>query len=302
MIDFYLRVFLAAAKNNSFTKAAEFLNISQPAVTHQIKHLEEMFKTSLFVRQGNKVCLTKAGEILYKYSDEIGRLYRQALKEMTELSSRVSGDLYFGVTSLLGIYLLPLIINGFKKRYADVKLCMQIGNSKEIIRCLRDGIVELAIVSEPVPMDPSFVIIPFYEDTLVLIAPPDHPWCREGSIDPERIFEEDFILREPGSGTRDFYIKALQNLFQKKYAQSAMVLGSTEAIKRGVRGKLGVSIVSRLACQLELEQGMLREIELNGLKMKRSFYIVYRSEENLTMQAIKWKEYLLDQRNRNFVI
>jgi LysR family transcriptional regulator, transcriptional activator of the cysJI operon len=110
MIDYYLRVFLATARTCSFTKAAQSLNITQPAVTHQIRNLEEMFKAKLFLRQRNRITLTKAGEILYRYADAIGRLYRQAKNEMTELTGNVCGDVPFGVGALPGIYLLPLIM------------------------------------------------------------------------------------------------------------------------------------------------------------------------------------------------
>lgn len=299
MIDYYLRVFLAAARTCSFTKAAQALNITQPAVTHQIQNLERMFKAKLFLRQRNKITLTKAGEILYRYADEIGRLYRQAKNEMTELTGNVFGDVLFGATSLLGIYLLPLIMGGFKQTYSGVNISMLVGNSREVMSYLQDGIVELAIVSEPVP-EKRFVAIPFYEDHLTLIVPPDHPWCVEKEISAERIFEEDFLIREPGSGTREIYTKALQQLYPNKHLKVAMVLGSTEAIKRGVIGGMGISIVSPLACHIEVKQGLLRKIALKGLKIKRGFDIVYRSEENLSVQTIKCKEYLLKERDKEF--
>ena len=299
MIDFYLRVFLASAKTCSFTKAAELLNITQPGVTHQIRKLEETFNTKLFLRQKNRIGLTKAGEVLYRYAGEIDRLYRQAKDEMTVLTESVYGDVLFGATSLLGIYLLPLIIGGFKRSNPGVNVSMQVGNSRDVIRYLRDGLVELAIVSEPVPEN-HFVTIPFYQDDLTLIVAPDHPWCNEKAVDAERIFEEEFLLREPGSGTRTVYTKALKQLFPRRKLKVAMVLGSTEAIMRGVIGKLGISIVSHLACRLQTEQGLLRKIELKGLDMKRKFAIVYRSEETLSVQAMKWKEYLLRQRDKNF--
>ena len=299
MIDYYLRVFLETARTGSFTKAAQSLNITQPAVTHQIRNLEEMFKAKLFLRQRNKITLTEAGEILYRYAGEIGRLYRQAKNEMTELTGNVCGDIPFGTGALLGIYLLPLLMGGFKKKYPDVNLYMQVRNSREIMQSLQEGIIELAIVSEPVP-EKGFVKIPFYQEDLTLIVPPDHPWCREKEISSERIFEEDFLLREPGSGTREIHTKALKQLYPNKHLKVAMVLGSTEAIKRGVIGKLGISIVSPLACHIEVKQGLLRKINLKGLKIKRGFDIIYRSEENLSVQTMKWKKYLLMERDKDF--
>jgi len=299
MIDFYLRVFLASAKICSFTKASELLHITQPGVTHHIRKLEEMFETRLFIRKRNRIRLTKAGEVLYRYADEMDRLYREATIEMSKIKSSVSGDVQFGATSLLGIYLIPMFLGEFRQRYPNVNLSMQMGNSREVMRCLRDGIIEIGIVSEPI-QENRFVTLPFYQDDLTLIVPPDHPWCRKKTIDAERLFEENFIVREPGSGTREVYMKALKELYPRKKLRIAMVLGSTEAIKRGVIGKLGVSIVSHLACRLETEQGVLRKIRVKGLDMKRHFDIVYRSEEDLSIQAIKWKEYLIEQRDRQF--
>ena len=299
VIDFYLRVFLASAKTCSFTKASELLNITQPGVTHHIRKLEEMFETRLFVRQQNRIRLTEAGEVLYRYADEIDRLYREASNEMSRLRRNVSGDVLLGVTALLGIYLIPMFLGVFRQRYPSVNLSMQVGNSREVMRCLRDGIIEMGIVSEPIPEN-RFVTLPFYQDDLTLIVPPDHPWCREKEVDAERIFEENFIIREPGSGTREVHMKALRKLYPRKKLRIAMVLGSTEAIKRGVIGKMGISIVSHLACRLETEQGVLRKISVKGLDMKRNFDIVYRSEEDLSVQAVKWKEYLIEQRDSNF--
>ena len=190
-------------------------------------------------------------------------------------------------------------MGGFKRKYQDVDIYMQVGNSREIVQSLQDDIIELAIVSQPIP-ERGFVTIPFYEEDLTVIVPPEHPWCLEPEISPERIFEEDFLLREPGSGTREVYTKTLQKLYPNRHLKVTMVLGSTEAIKRGVMGKMGISIVSPLACQIEAKQGLLRRVDLKGLKIKRRFDIVYRSEENLSIQTVKWKEYLLRERDKDF--
>src|SRR5262245_45557335 len=114
MTDFNFKVFLAVAKMNSFTRAAEFLNLSQPAVTHQIKNLESMLRTKLFNRCQNKIFLTKSGSILLKYAEEMNTLYGNAMKEIQEANNRVAGDVCIGAASLLGKYLLPRVIGEFK--------------------------------------------------------------------------------------------------------------------------------------------------------------------------------------------
>jgi DNA-binding transcriptional LysR family regulator len=294
VIDFHLRVFLAAAKTGSFTKASEILNISQPAVTHQIKSLEERLKTRLFNRMGNKICLTEPGQILVKYAEEIQRLYLRAARDIAVRTGQVAGEIPFGATHLLGKYYLPRLVGEFRKGYPDANLSMLVANSQEIVQYLREGIIELAIVSEPLHLR-GMTAIPFYRDHLTVIVYPGHRWCDPGEIETAELFTEGFIAREPGSGTREVYTRFLEGIHKGKSLRTVMVFGSTEAIKTGVMGEMGFSIISRLACRLETEQGLLREIRLKGLDMKRDFYIVFRSEKHLSLPARAFKDYLVER-------
>lgn len=295
MIDFNLKVFLAVAKTNSFTKASEITNISQPAVTHQIKNLENMFKTRLFNRMGNKIFLTESGHILLKYASEIEQLYREAEQEILNTSDRVAGDIVFGATSLLGTYFLPKILGGFIKAYPDTNLSMLMGNSREIIQYLRNRVVELAIVSEPLKQKDLMCIL-FYHDYLTIIVYPTHPWCQECEIRLEDLFRENFVSREPGSGTREVYTEALEGACKGSQLRTVIALGNTEAIKMAVMGQMGFSIVSRLACQHEIDQGLLREVAVKDLHMTRDFFLVFVSERNMSVAAKKLKEYLIAKR------
>jgi len=292
MIDFNLKAFIAAAKMRSFTRAAELLNLSQPAVTHQIKNLEHTLRTRLFVRTQNKISLTRSGEILLKYAEDISALYKKALEEIQQANNRVAGEVHIGAASLLGTYLLPTLIGEFKKSYPDVNMSMLVGNSKEILECLQSDVIELAIVSEPIS-SPTFVAAPMYRDLLTVIVSPDHPWAARAAICPSDLLEEDFISREVGSGTREICLKALKLPAGGRTLKTVMVLGSTEAVKRAVIGKMGFSIVSRLAVRSEVELGLLKEIPLEKLKMTRDFFAVYRSEQHLSMPALKLKEFLI---------
>jgi DNA-binding transcriptional LysR family regulator len=295
MIDFNLKVFMAVAKMNSFTRAAEFLNLSQPAVTHQIKNLENMLRTKLFNRCQNKIYLTKSGEILLKYAQDINLLYQKALREIQETNNRVAGDVHIGAASLLGKYLLPRVIGEFKKTYPEVNLSMLVGNSKEILEYLQNDVVELAIASEPIPFA-NFVAFPLYRDYLTMIVYPDHPWCRQREITLNDLYQEDFISREVGSGTREVYLKSLQAHRKGKALKTVMVLGSTEAVKMAVVGKMGFSIISRLATRSEVELGLLKEVRLKNLNMTRDFFVVFKSEKNLSVPALKLKEFLKNKK------
>ncbi len=291
MIDFSLKVFLVVAKMNSFTRAAEFLNLSQPAVTHQIKNLETMLRTKLFNRCQNKIFLTKSGNILLKYAEDINLLYQNAMKEIQEANNRVAGDVLIGSASLLGKYFLPRVIGEFKKTYSEVNISMQVGNSKEILEYLQNDVIELAIVSEPIPFK-NLLAFPLYSDRLTIIVDPDHPWSRKEEISPTDLFGEDFISREVGSGTREVYLKFLEVYLKGKRLKTVMVLGNTEAVKMAVIGKMGFSIVSRLAARSEVELGLLKEVRIKNVNMSRDFFVVYKSEENLSVPALRLKDYL----------
>ena len=296
MIDFSLKIFITVAKLNSFTRAAEFLNLSQPAVTHQIKNLENLFKTRLFNRDQNKIELTKSGQILLKHAENIDSLYQRATQEIHEITNQVAGDIHLGAASLLGKYLLPRILGNFKKIYPHVNLSMLVGNSKEILGFLENGIIELAIVSEPIPSK-NLVAFSFYRDQLTVVVYPNHPWCRKKEVTLHDLCGEDFISREMGSGTREFCLKSLGLPWKGEELKPVMVLGSSEAIKMAVIGEMGFSILSRLAIRSEVELGLLKEIRLKNVDMVRDFFVVFKSEKNLSLPALKLKEYLKEKKD-----
>lgn len=291
MIDFNLKVFIAVAKIGSFTRAAEFLNLSQPAVTHQIKNLENMLRTKLFVRFQSKIALTRAGEILLKHAEDINLLYQSAWREIQEANNRVAGEAHLGAASLLGIYLLPRIIGEFRKTYPDVNISMLVGNSKEIVKYLQSDVIELAIVSEPILFS-NLKAMPFYRDSLTVIIYPGHSWTARREITKYDLFTEDFISREIGSGTREICLKALRGGSRGRKLNTVMVLGSTEAVKMAVVGKMGFSIVSRLAVRAEIGAGLLKAIPVRNLTMARDFFLSFKSEKNLSIPALKLMEFL----------
>ena len=295
MNDFSLKVFITVSKLNSFTRAAEFLNLSQPAVTHQIKNLENLFKTRLFNRVQNRMELTKSGQIFLKHAENIDSLYQKATQEIHEITNQVAGDIHLGAASLLGKYLLPRILGSFKKIYPHVNLSMLVGNSKEILGFLENGVIELAIVSEPIPSK-NLVVFPFYRDQLTVVVYPSHPWCRKKEVTLRDLCGEGFISRETGSGTREFCLQSL-GLPRTGELKPVMVLGSSEAIKMAVVGEMGFSILSRLAIRSEVELGLLKEVRLKNVDMARDFFVVFKSEKNLSLPALKLKEYLKEKKD-----
>jgi DNA-binding transcriptional LysR family regulator len=291
MMDFTIKVFLTVARMNSFTRAAEVLNLSQPAVTHQIKNLEGLLKARLFSRDQSRIELTSAGKIFLRYSEEISLLYQKAMSEVHEMANQMAGDIHLGAAALMGKYLLPRILGNFKKMYPKVNLSMLVGNSKEVLEFLQKGIIELAIVSEPIPSR-NVVVVPFYRDHLTVVVYPSHPWSRKEAITVDELCGEDFISRERGSGTREFFLNALDLPFKGEDLKTVMVLGSSEAVKMAVIGEMGFSILSRLAIRSEVELGLLKEVRLKDVGMIRNFFVVYKSEEHLGLPSLKLKEYL----------
>jgi DNA-binding transcriptional LysR family regulator len=291
MMDFTIKVFLTVARMNSFTRAAEVLNLSQPAVTHQIKNLESLLETRLFNRDQNRIELTSAGKIFLKYSEEINLLYQKAISEVHEMTNQMAGDIHLGAASLMGKYLLPRILGNFKKMYPKANLSMLVGNSKEVLGFLEKGVIELAIVSEPIPSK-NLVAFPFYRDHLTIVVYPSHPWCKKEVITVDELCGEDFISREIGSGTREFFQKALGLPRKRADLKPVMVLGSSEAVKMAVIGEMGFSILSRLSIRSEVELGLVKEVRLKDVGLIRDFFVVYKSEQHLGLPSLKLKEYL----------
>ncbi|MDI7260643.1 MAG: selenium metabolism-associated LysR family transcriptional regulator [Thermodesulfobacteriota bacterium] len=277
MADFRLKVFITVAELQSFTKAGEVLYITQPAVSFQIKSLEEEFGVRLFNREQNKVVLTDIGKVLYNYAKEIFKIYEEAKEEISKLTNSLKGKLIIGVTSIIGKYYLPVVIEAFKQRYPDVEILAQISNTEKIIKSLLQNTLDLCIVSEPLSLyGDSFLYLPYIKDNLVLIVPSNHRWVSRRSIPFEELLEEPFIIREEGSGTRDIieqYLrekgKGLEDL------NIIMALGSTEAIKGAVDSGVGVSILSKCAIKIELKIGSIKIVKIEGMEMFQNFIIVY---------------------------
>lgn len=277
MADFRLKVFCTVAELHSFTKAGEVLYITQPAVSFQIKSLEEEFGVRLFNRDQNKVVLTEVGKVLFNYSKEILKIYEEAKEEIGKITDSFKSKLIIGVTSIIGKYYLPVVIEAFKQKYPDVEVLTQISNTERIIKSLLQNTLDLCIVSESLySYGEPFIYLPYVKDKLVLIVPSKHRWVGKRSITLEELIEEPFILREEGSGTRDIIEQYLREKGKEvEDLNIIMTLGSTEAVKGAVESGVGVSIISNCAIKLELKVGSIKIVEIESMKMFQDFIIVY---------------------------
>lgn len=275
MLDTQLLVFKAVAEQKSFSGAAKVLHMTQPAISIHIQNLEEYFGTRLLDRTNRYVSLTEAGRVLYHYAVELSRLYDEARKAVAEVTGKVKGKLVIGATLTIGEYLLPRIAGYFKQRYPEVDITLQIANTQEIVRRVLGHELDLGLVEGRVE-HPDLIQQNIYQDELVLIVPPQHPWAEREEISLEELRKEPLILREKGSGTRQVAEEGLKKAGLDLCAlKIIMELGSTQAIKEAVEAGLGVAIISRLAIKKESRNNLLREVRLQGVDFKRPLRVAY---------------------------
>jgi DNA-binding transcriptional LysR family regulator len=278
MADRRLQVFHTVARLLSFTKAAETLHMTQPAVTFQIRQLEEHFNTRLFDRTHNRISLTAAGQRVYDYADRILSLYGEMDSRVRELTGDVSGILIIGASTTIAEYVLPGLLGEFQRRYPDVNVRLSVSNSLGVVHMVENNSVDVGIVEAPVT-NKNLAVEVCWHDELVFICPPDHELAKRGSITPQEIVSLPFLCREEGSGTREVINEYLE---QSKIAPHdlnlCMEFGSPEAIKSAVEAGLGVSIVSRATVGKELKLGTLVALPLKPM-LKRPFSFVHQRQK-----------------------
>ena len=264
MSDRRLKVFHTVARLLSFTKAAEELHMTQPAVTFQVRQLEEYFNTRLFDRTHNKVNLTPAGERVAEFAERIFDLYAEMESGVRDLTGEISGALTIGASTTIAEYMLPALLGEFKNRYPDINLRLKVSNSEGIVSMVEHNVIDLGVVESAVS-NKNLIVEVCHEDQLVLVAAPDHELVkRGGKVNASDIVRYPFVSREEGSGTRDV---VMQYLMEHKVSPGDMnfslELGSPEAIKGAVEAGMGITILSRSIIGKELKLNMLAELPLD---------------------------------------
>ncbi|MCM3763875.1 LysR family transcriptional regulator [Neobacillus niacini] len=274
-MDHYLEVFVKVVEKGNFSKAAEELHMTQPAVSQYIKVLEESIGARLLERNNKFVRLNKAGEIVFHHAKEILALYSKMQYLIDDLTNKASGPIAIGASYTFGEYILPHIIAGLQEKYPLITPTIQIYNTKEIIDLVQTHQLDIGIVEGHINEKiPNVEIVA--EDKMVIVASPLHPLLKEkGKRDISELGEEIWILREKGSGTRE----AAEHLFQKLgfTPKKIMEFGSTQVIKESVEAGLGISLLSQWAIKKELMYGFLEFVDVEGLPFKRNFSILMSS-------------------------
>jgi len=278
MADRRLQVFHTVARLLSFTKAAETLHMTQPAVTFQVRQLEEYFNTRLFDRTHNRISLTEAGERVYGYADKIFVLYSEMENAVRDLTGEVSGVLMIGASTTIAEYMLPSLLGDFKAKYPDVNIRLQVANTDGIVSMIENNVIDLGVVEAPVT-NKNLVVEKCRSDHMVLAVPPNHPLAKEKSVPISRLKEFPYICREEGSGTREVMLEALAlDGIDVCEINMVMELGSPEAVKGAVEADMGISILSRATINKELMLGTLVAIDLEH-SIDRPFSFVHQKQK-----------------------
>jgi DNA-binding transcriptional LysR family regulator len=276
MADRRLQVFHAVAKHLSFTKAAETLFMTQPAVTFQIKQLEEHLNTRLFDRAQGRIALTPAGQVALEYAERILQLSAELDTRLKEMSGHAAGPLVIGASMTIGEYVLPRLIGEFKARFPAVVPALFVGNSEAVQERVAERSLDLGFIESGSPLS-SLQSEVCCEDELQVVCAPSHPLAREAFAPAASLTQHPYIRREPGSGTRAVIDRYLQQAGIAAEMNVVVELGSPEAIKGLVATGLGFAIMSRVIAAKELQLGQLVQVPLKPALI-RNFSVVYPKE------------------------
>ncbi|HBN09922.1 MAG TPA: hypothetical protein DD435_15195 [Cyanobacteria bacterium UBA8530] len=275
-----LHSFLIAAEELSFTQAARRLHLSQPAISQQVREIEDDLGVSLFERRGRSVILTPAGEKLRPLAVSILQQLRELRRNMEEFRGVPQGVLKIGAGDSVGIYLLPRVLGYFTQRHPDIRTSLQIGEFLGLLRGLKDGNIDLALIEEEPSAEQlqGLKKIRFIEDELVLIVSPAHEWAKRGTIKIEELGQAWFIARKSDSSIRGLIRNRLSEAgLDPNRLNVRFEFGNAEGIKRSVMAELGVGFVSKFSLMKEIAANYLVNIEVEGLKIKRTIWLVHSS-------------------------
>jgi DNA-binding transcriptional LysR family regulator len=278
MADRRLQVFHAVAKQSSFTKAADTLFMTQPAVTFQIKQLEEHFNTRLFDRGHGKITLTPAGEVVLDYAERILSLSAELDTRINELTGEVQGLLLVGASMTIAEFMLPRVLGEFKVAYPGVKARLTVANSETIEHGVAAHSLDIGLIEAPSHL-PGVATEECCEDELQVVCAPGHPLAKLKAVAPKQLLQHPFISREPGSGTRevtDAYFRRAG--IAPGDINTVMELGSPDAIKGVVETGLGFAIMSKVIVTKERQIGALVALPLLP-KLTRTLSLVYPREK-----------------------
>lgn len=283
-----LKIFEAVARHLSFSRAAEELHLTQPAVSMQVQALEEQAGLPLTEQSGKKVRLTAAGEEVARQARRIAEQLREAGEALAALKGVESGRLKIGVVSTAK-YFAPSLLAEFRRRHPGIEIQLSVSNRGSVVRNLADNEIDLAIMGTP-PSEFETVAKVFAEHPLIFVAEPGHRLADKRRVDPGQLAEETLLIREPGSGTRGALERFLDQ--HKVAVVHLMELGSNETIKQAVMAGLGISFISEHTIGLERSVGRIVRLNVTDTPVRRQWRLVYRTDKRLMPAADAFVEFM----------
>ena len=285
-----LQIFVAAAKNLSFARTAEELHLTPPAVSMQLKQLEENIGLPLFERSGREVRLTAAGGLFVHHAARILGEIKDTEFSLQSLLDAETGQITVGMVSTAK-YFMPRMLAGYSRENQGVEVQFMVGNREVILQKLVDNELDLAIMGR-MPSEVDATSLPMAVHPYVIVAPPDHPLGSAKSFDLQELRGETFLLREEGSGSR----RVAEEMFKNHLFTPAktLSLGSNETIKQAVMAGMGVSLISLHTLMLELKTGALQILDVQGTPIERKWYLVHMNGKRLLPSGQRFKSYLLE--------
>ena len=286
-----LRLFEAVARHRSYTRAAEELCLTQPAVHIQVRRLEEIVGLPLIERVGKKLLLTRAGEEVYAATVAVIGQLRALTGEIADMKGKVAGPLKMAVVTSAKFF-MPPFLGLFVHEYPDVAPQLTVTNRARVLERLADNVDDFVVMGQ-IPNDMDLAVRPFMDNLLVVVAHPDHPFAGRTNIPLEEIVRARFLLREPGSGTR---MSAAQMFAEHGLTvEPYMELGSSEAIKQAIMADLGISVLALSSLELELEAGRLVILDVVGFPLHRTWYAVHLHGKHLGLTASVFLDFLVKE-------
>jgi len=286
-----LQIFESVARQLSYTRASEELHLTQPAVSMQIKQLEQSVGLPLFEQLGKKVFLTDAGHEFNRYSAAITTQLDELKQVVDEMKGLKRGRLTIAVASTAN-YFVPQLLAAFCQQHGEVTVSLEVTNREQLLKGLVENRTDLVIMGQP-PKEMELVAERFMDNPLVIIAPPDHPLAQAQRIPLKRLLEETFLVREEGSGTRS----AVERFFTANQLalSTPMEMSSNEAIKQGVEAGLGLGIVSLHTLSMELALKRLVILDVVKFPIMRYWHIVHRSGKRLSLVAQGFQQFVKEE-------
>lgn len=274
----YLKTYLEVVRLGSFSEVAKRLSLSQPAVSFQIQRLERELGVRLIDRSQKTITMTEAGRRVYAFAEAAERDYSRLLKSLEQLRQDVVGELVVAASTIPGEYLLPVILADFKTRHPVVSIQVEVLDSIQVIEGVESGKYEVGFCGAP-PEGRELESFRIGEDEIVLIVFPEHPFASRDQVPLEEVLEEPLIFREKTSGTQKSLVDRLHSLgYNPEHFTPRLVLGTTQAVVSAVEAKAGIAFMSSLAIRKSLALGLVKQVKVKGLTLKRDFYCVYRKE------------------------